>query len=413
MDIFQSLFIIVVIILFPMFSYFIFASDMNNENNKSSKIIFDLALFTSLYLIFKCNCSYVSIKVMFLTVPLLIAYLKNRRMLAVIISICIGFHYLYPIGINPVYVIIEFMLYYVVMHLMKKDRASDTNIISLFAIVKIIFTFFELRLLVIDYYYIINEIIILPFAFYFTIYLIWYSLGSTEKIMRVHMTIKELEKQKQLQDSLFKITHEIKNPIAVCKGYLDMIDTSDQSQIKRYIPIVKQEIESTLTLMDDFMMLTKININTCKMDASVLLQDVCDTISLMLKDGRIIFIPTIMDEEIYIEGDYDRLKQVFLNFAKNAIEAIPNSSKGIIKLMVRINKGELAVIIEDNGIGMIKQVLNRIGEAFYTTKKNGTGLGVRFSKEIIDAHNGKVEYKSIPNKGTTVTVKLPIKKSLK
>lgn len=413
MDILHSLFIIVVIILFPMFSYFIFVSDMNHENNKTSKIIFDLALFTSLYLLFKCDCSIVSIKVMFLTVPLLIAYLKNRKMLAIIISVCIGFYYLYPIGINPVYVVIEFILYYVVIHLMKKDRASDINIISLFAIVKIIFTFFELRLLVINNYNIINEIIILPFAFYFTIYLIWYCLESTEKIMRVHMTVKELEKQKQLQDSLFKITHEIKNPIAVCKGYLDMIDTSNQSQVKRYIPIVKQEIERTLTLMDDFMMLTKINISTSKMDVSVLLQDVCDTISLMLRNGNIKFLPTIIDQEIYIEGDYDRLKQVFLNFAKNAIEAIPNTGKGIIKLEVQVNKSELLVIIEDNGVGMTKQILNRIGEAFYTTKKNGTGLGIKFSKEIIDAHNGKVEYKSIPNKGTTITVKLPIKKSLK
>lgn len=149
------------------------------------------------------------------------------------------------------------------------------------------------------------------------------------------------------------------------------------------------------------------------MDVSVLLQDVCDTISLMLRNGNIKFLPTIIDQEIYIEGDYDRLKQVFLNFAKNAIEAIPNTGKGIIKLEVQVNKSELLVIIEDNGVGMTKQILNRIGEAFYTTKKNGTGLGIKFSKEIIDAHNGKVEYKSIPNKGTTITVKLPIKKSLK
>ena len=62
---------------------------------------------------------------------------------------------------------------------------------------------------------------------------------------------------------------------------------------------------------------------------------------------------------------------------------------------------------------MTKQKLNAYWWGVLYTKKNGTGLGIKFSKEIIDAHNGKVEYKSIPNKGTTITVKLPIKKSLK
>lgn len=412
MYLFESLFIVAVIILFPMFCYSLFASDVNNVNKRTNNVIFDLALFSSLYFMFKGNSDYLGIKVMFLTVPLLIAYLKNKNGTAIIFSICIGLHYIYPLQINPAYVIAEFSLYFIFMYFLKRNKESDTTIISVFSLIKITFMIVELDMLTPHSYDIIKEVLTLPFVFYFMTYLIWYSIKLTEKTMSLHMTMKELEKQKQLQDSLFKITHEIKNPIAVCKGYLDMIDTDNQNQVKRYVPIIKQEIERMLTLLDDFMMLTKINIKVNKMDVSVLLQDICDTVSLISKSDRVEFNSSIMDESLYIDGDYDRLKQVFINLIKNAFEAIPKSVKGYVNLEAKYEKRNLIIEIADNGSGMSKEDLSKIGEAFYTTKKTGTGLGVKFSKEIIDAHHGAIKYKSKLDEGTVVTVKIPIKKSL-
>ena len=60
-----------------------------------------------------------------------------------------------------------------------------------------------------------------------------------KKILETHLTYKELQQEKQIRLSLFKITHEIKNPIAVCKGYLDMINVKDTDQVERYVPIIK------------------------------------------------------------------------------------------------------------------------------------------------------------------------------
>ena len=105
-------------------------------------------------------------------------------------------------------------------------------------------------------------------------------------------------------------------------------------------------------------------------------------------------------------GDYDRLKQVFVNVIKNSIEAIDNN--GIIDMSIRINGKKVIITISDNGVGMTTDELKDVKEMFYTTKKNGTGLGVALSNEIIVAHNGKMEYESIKNVGTKCIITLPL-----
>ncbi len=98
------------------------------------------------------------------------------------------------------------------------------------------------------------------------------------------------------------------------------------------------------------------------------------------------------------------MNQVFINIIKNSIEAI--NDKGVIKLDYEIDRN-FKIIIEDNGCGITEDQIEKIKEPFYTTKKNGTGLGVSLSIEIIKAHNGKIDY--IPlKKGLKVIVELPI-----
>lgn len=412
MTVIEDLFMNSLFILFPLFSYFLFATSTRNLNKHTKDILFDLALYTSLYCLLRNNTPNITFKMMFLTVPLLIAYLKGKTITSIIFSICIGMYYVSYIEINVSYVIAEFVIYFILMRIFKFKNESDKTLISVFAIIKIAFIVMELHFIINNYDEVFEQLIISSLAFYFTTHLICYLMVSSEKTMNLHMTIKELESEKQLRDSLFKITHEIKNPIAVCKGYLDMIDIDNKTNVRRYISIIKQEIERTLTIMNDFMMLTKVHVEKRDMDVSVLLQDVCEISYFMLKERKIKFSSSIIDEEVFINGDYDRLKQVFINVIKNAMEAIPTSKRGIVKFTNKLTAKELILTITDNGVGMNKEVINRIGEAFYTTKKSGTGLGVKFSKEIIEAHNGSIEYKSKLNIGTMVIIILPIKKSL-
>ena len=140
------------------------------------------------------------------------------------------------------------------------------------------------------------------------------------------------------------------------------------------------------------------------MDIYLLIEDVVDNFKPILNSKNIELNLNIPDEELYIDGDYNRLKQVFMNLVKNSIEAIPDNSIGRIDIYSKKIKNEIRIYISDNGIGMNEEILSKFNEPFFTTKKNGTGLGTPLSTEIIKAHNGKINYSSAQNIGTTVEI---------
>ena len=225
------------------------------------------------------------------------------------------------------------------------------------------------------------------------------------------MTLKELQKEKQIRTSLFKITHEIKNPIAVCKGYLDMFDVNDEKHSRKYIPIIRSEINRTLLLLQDFLDCNHLKINKDILDINLLLEDIGDECAPLLESKRINYISNIDEDELYIEGDYERLKQVFINIIKNSIEAITTRDDSYIEINVELDKNNIHIFIEDNGNGISEEDLEKIHQPFYTTKKDGTGLGITLSTEIIEAHGGKIIYNSQLGEWTKVEVILPLKNS--
>ena len=220
------------------------------------------------------------------------------------------------------------------------------------------------------------------------------------------MTVSEFEKNKKIKDSLFKITHEVKNPIAVCKGYLDMLDINNHNQVERYVPIIKSEISRSLDIMCDFMEFSKIKISKDVIDVNLLLEDIEDELKLFIRNKKIILSTYIMKSEVFVEGDYNRLKQVFVNIVKNSVEAI--NGDGVIKIFTHVLSDMCYIEFVDNGKGMDNEELSRVKEMFFTTKKNGSGLGVSLSDEIIKAHNGNMDYYSRVGVGTRVVVKLPV-----
>ena len=202
---------------------------------------------------------------------------------------------------------------------------------------------------------------------------------------------------------IFQVAHEVKNPIAVCKGYLDMIDVSDKEKSERYITIVKKEMNRALSIMDDFLNMKRINLDKELLDFSLLLEDVKETMGLVLDKSINLDIPSI-DKELILEGDYDKLKQVIINLIKNSYEAKAKN----IRLIVKINNSRLKLEVIDDGIGISKNDIDKIGNIFYTTKVMGTGIGVAMSKEIVKLHNGNLSYNSTLNKGTIASILLPL-----
>lgn len=396
-----------ILIVFPMLVYFIYNCYRELKCEKYNNILLNFSLFSSLYLCLKYGSSTdISKVILFSNIPILVSYLKKQMTVGIMLSIITIYYTRNFYQYDITFMLIKFICYLIIYVISNSKNISDNKFIIITSVIQGFFLSFE-------YFYYINdsniitliELFIIMIIFYIIPFALLYLFKLTDDITNLYKTVSEYEKEKQIKDSLFKITHEVKNPIAVCKGYLEMLDTNNKSQLIRYIEIVKQEIDRSLDIMNDFMELGKIKINKDIIDINMLLDDISDCLKILIINRDIEFIYESNDEEWYIEGDYNRLKQVFINLLKNSIEAIDN--KGRILLSMSVTKEYYLVIIEDNGKGMDIETLKRIKEMFYTTKRRGTGLGVTLSNEIIMAHNGRLEYDSKEGKYTKVYVKLP------
>jgi PAS domain S-box-containing protein len=205
------------------------------------------------------------------------------------------------------------------------------------------------------------------------------------------------------------VAHEIRNPLTSMKGYAEFLtlDEKDPERLE-FINIILDEIERVNTIVEDFMVLAKPKM--VELEEKNVVPVIKNVVSLLEFEARKKHVKLSFEcphEIIQIECDENRLKQVFLNFIKNGIEAMPNGGELHVKTMIHDNNVQIS--IQDTGVGIPKEKLKQIGEPFYTTKKNGNGLGLMVSFKIIENHNGKVFVESEPNKGTTFNILLPAK----
>jgi PAS domain S-box-containing protein len=206
------------------------------------------------------------------------------------------------------------------------------------------------------------------------------------------------------------IAHEIRNPLTAIKGFIQLLQ-SELDEKKPYLHIIQSEIQRIELILGELLVLAKPQaIKFTKNDIGVLLQHVT---ALLETHGILhnIQIVTKIDPSLpHIECNENGLKQVFINFLKNAMEAMENGGRIFIEAQ---RKDEHSILIRfiDEGCGIPKEQLEKIGKPFFTTKEKGTGLGMMVSKKIIEDHGGTMSIMSEVNKGTTVEVTLPIRTS--
>lgn len=394
----------IILIVFPILIYFIYNCYRELTSEKYNGILFNLSLFISLYLCIKYGKTDNYIKlILFLNIPILLAYIKKEPKVAITLSLIITIYTKYIIKNVVVVLLIQYISYYLIYIIKIKKEISTKKFILAITLLQ---GFFISTLYNSTNIISIIEILLSIILFYIIPFILLHIFKLADNISSLYLTEKEFEQEKQLKNSLFKITHEVKNPIAVCKGYLEMLDINNKDKLKKYIPIIKQEIDRSINIMSDFMEFSKIKIDKDIIDINLLLEDITEEFNMILKSKNIKLNSKISHDEIYLNADYNRLKQVFINIIKNSIESI--DKKGKIDVVTHILKDNYYIEITDDGCGMNEYTLNHIKDLFFTTKEKGSGLGVSLSNEIIKAHNGTIEYKSKPNKGTKVVVKLPI-----
>lgn len=369
------------------------------------RVIFIITVCTSLYLSLTYNINNEKELLLFCNIPILICYFKKEYGMGLILSLMVIIVSYFEYDFNLYVLIVKYILYFITYILLFRRKDFRYLFLKITAIIQGFFITFE--------YFIIssNEIdkifyLILDTLFIYIItFVCLYLFKLADNITLLYSNMNKVQEENKLKNSLFKLTHEIKNPLAVCKGYMDMINLNNVDKANKYIKIVKSEIDRSLDVMNDFMEYSKIKVNKEIFDLNILFGEIYDSFDLLLK-GRGIKFKYVNDyDELYLWGDYNRLKQVFVNVIKNSVEAIQDN--GIIEMIVSVNKNGVEIIIQDNGIGMSESELEHVYEMFYTSKKNGTGLGVSLSYEIILRHNGSMKYQSVKNEGTKCIIELP------
>jgi signal transduction histidine kinase len=204
------------------------------------------------------------------------------------------------------------------------------------------------------------------------------------------------------------VAHEIRNPLTSIKGFMQLAEQNGEFN-SQYVQIMLSEISRIELIVSEYLSLAKPNQNSPKslQNMGTLVGNVITLFESQTNLRNITIHSEIGPSSYQIMCNPNEIKQVFINILQNAIEAI--GSNGDIYIYLRnVEEKGVEIIFIDNGCGIEKERLMKIGEPFFSTKEKGTGLGLLTSNRIIEKHNGTIKIESQINKGTEVRIFFPL-----
>jgi len=247
--------------------------------------------------------------------------------------------------------------------------------------------------------------------------------GLTVGAVMLMQDITELHKLEQMRsDFAANVSHELKTPLTSIKGFVETLlegAVEDSGTAKRFLEIIRIETDRLSRLINDILSLSEIELkkgNTFskRINISAIL---IDTIEMMKSHARAKEISLghyFANDEVWLNANTDRIKQMAINLIDNAIKYTPQG--GSITVLLE-NPGDRIILrVKDTGIGIAKEHIPRIFERFYRVDKGrsrtmgGTGLGLAIVKHIVKSLNGHIEVNSDPGKGTEFAIHIPMRR---
>jgi two-component system, sporulation sensor kinase B len=252
------------------------------------------------------------------------------------------------------------------------------------------------------------------FASYCLIHLLamWMSSYIIE-MMRENASMREeiqrAEKMQVVGELAASIAHEIRNPMTVIQGFIQLLQKEHTEEQRRfYTGLMMAEVNRSESIIEDYLSYAKPQIDR-KEPVNIKEQTikVVNMISSYAKSHNV-EIRYLELYPLYVLANAEKINQVLINIVKNGIEAMQIG--GILEIRTYQDKKNVVIDIIDSGAGLTDEEIKRLGEPFYSTKEKGTGLGLMVSYRLVDAMKGKLKVVSKKGKGTTFTISLPIYK---
>lgn len=245
-----------------------------------------------------------------------------------------------------------------------------------------------------------------------------------DEISKLNQGFNQMARQLAKQDEtrqkfISDISHEFQTPLTSIQGFANILKEEDlpKEQRVKYANIILYNSKRLSSLAKNMLQLTLLDREEIELELTnySLVEQMNRVISTqenqaMEKNIEIVF--EMPKKEIFIEGDEQRLEQVWTNIISNAIKY--TNEGGLITITMKKNSKDIEISIEDTGIGMSKEVVSHVFERFYREDKarnvEGNGLGLAIVKSIVDLHHGKIDILSQVDVGTNFIVRLPIEK---
>ncbi|AVX20975.1 PAS domain S-box-containing protein [Carboxydocella sporoproducens DSM 16521] len=242
---------------------------------------------------------------------------------------------------------------------------------------------------------------------------------SKNRFLGLIMMVRDVTREREMQDKLIRqeklavvgqlaagLAHEIRNPLTTVMGFMQLLNPLlPEGKAREYAALVNEELRRIKGLVSEILLLTKPSAPNFR-DVD-LINLVRETLAVMVSEANLkgVALEGVTYGQAYVRADREQIKQVLVNFIKNAVDAC--GSRGKVVVEVESREQEWAVLVMDDGPGLPPEVLNKVFEPFFTTKEEGMGLGLVVSKQIAETHGGRIELGNWPTGGAVATLYLP------
>ncbi|WP_059350486.1 ATP-binding protein [Bacillus coahuilensis] len=233
-----------------------------------------------------------------------------------------------------------------------------------------------------------------------------------ERLIQTNNTVDQAAYYENLQtigQMAAAFAHEIRNPLTTVRGFIQYLSAdNNHNKLNEFSPIILEELDRTNRIITDYLTLAKPGaLKKESFEIQKVINEMSDLLS-PIANLRGITIQNHVKGSDFIDGDVSYLKQCLMNVLNNSMEAIEDHGKILIKTRKDPTNKVLTLSIYDNGIGMTKEELQKIGLPFYTTKSKGTGIGTMVVHKLIKEMDGTIEFISEKGKWTEVLIRLPL-----
>ncbi|MDO4814481.1 MAG: ATP-binding protein [Gemella sp.] len=251
----------------------------------------------------------------------------------------------------------------------------------------------------------------------------YYGVTKLDGYIIVVYDVTENERQeKERREFVSTVSHELRTPLTTMNSYVEALEEGaleDKELAPVFIDTIHKETNRMIRMVNELLQLGKIDIKEEHFDKDLfdvnkLIERIVERFQLTHPEKN--FILHLPDEPIFVDGDHDKLTQVFDNIINNAVKYSPYGKNITVRVRQNYNQNRVSISVKDEGIGIPISHIDKIFNRFYRVDKSrqramgGTGLGLALAKSIVEGHKGKIWAQSREGYGTIIFVMLPSEK---